>query len=69
MYKTYISVLLLFIISISVIIQYIAKPAAAEAAEHFINKPITISENVLNIDAKIRRPHNRQWQKYSGHRG
>ena len=52
MYKTYISVLLLFIISISVIIQYIAKPAAAEAAEHFINNPITISENVLNIDAK-----------------
>ena len=61
MYKTYISVLLLFIISISVIIQYIAKPAvgaeaagaeAAGAAEHFINNPITISENVLNIDAK-----------------
>ncbi len=42
--------LLLFIILAVVIIQY--NIACAERTERFINNPITISENVLNIDAK-----------------
>jgi len=50
---TYISLLLLSIILVAVIIQYtLAIRMRRDAMEHFINKPITISENVLNIDAK-----------------
>ena len=46
MYMTYISLLLLLIILASVIF------ACTKRTERFINTPITISENVLNIDAK-----------------
>ena len=45
---TYISLILLLIILVSASIQYIM---CRETTERFINKPITISENVLNIDA------------------
>ena len=44
---TYISLLLLSIILVAVILAICMR---RDATEHFINKPITISENVLNID-------------------
>jgi len=46
MYLTYISLILLLIILVAVIIQY-----TITRTEKFINEPITISENVLNINA------------------
>ena len=44
---TYISLLLLSIILVAVILAICMR---RDATEHFINRPITISENVLNID-------------------
>jgi len=50
MYLTYISLILLLIILVAVIIQYTISQTEI-ITERFINDPITISENVLNIDA------------------
>ena len=50
MYLTYISLILLLIILVAVIIQYTISRTYF-ITERFINDPITISENVLNIDA------------------
>uniref|UniRef100_A0A6C0LFX7 Uncharacterized protein n=1 Tax=viral metagenome TaxID=1070528 RepID=A0A6C0LFX7_9ZZZZ len=51
MYLTYISLILLLIILVAVIIQYTIARATENTSEQFINDPITISENVLNINA------------------